>query len=137
MSNIQEQRQSNLKRVPWVLVPALILVVVVNGILDYQSRNLDLTESDEGNSDSRPKEQVEFEEKAWSFIRSFQEAEQNDNDLKMSEIERSSVDFFRQQFPAKRWVCRFVSLTTTGEYSGDNGDDDFHFIKKIITRKLG
>jgi hypothetical protein len=128
MGTIQEQRQRNLKRIMWVLVPALFLVVVVNGILDYQSRNLDLTESDEGNSDSRPKEQVEFEEKAWSFIRSFQEAEQNDNDLKMSEIERSSIDFFRQQFPAKRWVCRFVSLTTTGEYSGDNGDDDFHFI---------
>lgn len=127
MSSIQEQRQRNLKRIMLVLGPIVLLVLVANVVKDYLL-NRDSTESVEEIADGRPIDQVEFEEKSWSFIRSFQEAEQNENDLKMSEVEQSSIDFFRQQFPAKRWLGRFLSLTTTGEYSGDNGDDDFHFI---------
>jgi hypothetical protein len=77
--------------------------------------------------DPRPSDQKQFEDRAWEFIKSFAEAEKNENDLKMSQIETSSINFFRQQIVVQKWSGRFSSLTTIGEYSRDS-DDDFHII---------
>lgn len=112
-------------KITWVIF-IIILAGIFNAIISSISNENLVTESTITN-DNRPLEQIQFEDKAWSFVKAFSEAELNENDLKMKEIESNSINFFRQQIIAQKWTGNFSSLTTTGEYSRDS-DDDFHFI---------
>lgn len=115
-----------------IIITIVVIGIFINAMSDIARKSTRINNEQEltsdTTSDSRPNAQKEFEEKSWSFVKSFEEAENNSNDIKMKEIELNSIDFFRQQVIAEKWEGSFISLTTTGEYSGDNGDDDFHII---------
>jgi hypothetical protein len=110
-----------------------VFPLLVQAIIDSGKTHED-TLSEQVENDNRPDEQKLFEDTSWKYIKSFAEAETNENDLKMSQIESSSINFFRQQIVVQQWSGSFSSLTTLGEYSRDS-DDDFHII--WVTSKSG
>lgn len=111
-----------------ILIMANVLPDIIKDINNKNDSNIEENRPEDLNTDTRPINQIEFEKKSWEYINSFENAEENSNDIKMKEIEMNSINFFRQQLIAENWEGNFISLSTIGEYSGDNGDDDFHFI---------
>ena len=119
-------------RIILTIVSISILYCVLTDITKNLNKNNVINIEDnvieDTNTDTRPINQIEFEKKSWEYINTFKDAENNSNDIKMKEIEMNSINFFRQQLIAENWEGYFISLSTIGEYSGDNGNDDFHII---------
>ena len=65
-------------KITWVIF-IIILAGIFNAIISSISNENLVTESTITN-DNRPLEQIQFEDKAWSFVKAFSEAELNEND---------------------------------------------------------